>query len=841
MQIPTLAGRAAADQRATISRGALLTAGAAALFLAQSPVEANRPPPPEPPPNVLMILVDDIGIDQWRAFGFGGVSAPKTPSLNAIARAGIRFRETWAMPTCSAGRAAMFTGRFPQNNGVVAAILPATDLAVSQVSPYEMTLPRALSTAEYSSAMFGKYHLGSGPNNPAGNAAPLELGWDRFFGVLVDIDVADSTAGGVGQVQDYPYGLVDDAAFGACFNLESGSCEDLGTAGGLKGTAVGRICATRGDVLVPETTCQASPVSAAQLGRDEDGNMINNGYYVWPVADLDIRDFQFTGTETTAERAAVFRAALPVDSDEMPRVRGYTETVFVDEAIEWINERSAANQRWFAIYSSTTAHTPYQPPPQELAPDWDVTCPDNDCTDPSYLPGNRETADAMIQAMDAEVGRLLIETGLARRTWAGQLRLTPKGSSTMVLLISDNGTYASIVKAPFDPTRAKGTVYQTGVWVPLTVAGPMVASSKRGSVNRTSQVNSVDVYSLIAEAADVDYKSLLPAGVELDARRILRLLTDRDTRHGPRPSLDDAHDRHANQDLAMLDDRPSSMASLTRPSYPVINFTESGVAAKDAEAAAGLNACYVPSASVCTDQFFYFQGLCEANEGIWYGPPEDPNAPTGNPVYPTCCSFRSAVAAAEQPDGSPGFPLPDGTLIAADDVNIIESYARAIRNQDHKLVALDKPDCTLDDGSTFRAWEFYAVDNRPINPQLDRSQLNLLSIPEGANGCEDPALDAAQAKACRTLQRALNRVISSRDFLPGDGNLDGIVDQRDLADATDYIDTFGVSQSTVFDFVGAPDCDPLTDLCADGNTDDADLEFIRQRFGATQVGQPPPR
>ncbi|NCA71201.1 MAG: hypothetical protein EOM91_14060, partial [Sphingobacteriia bacterium] len=130
------------EQCAVIGKAAMMVASAAALLLTHTTATARWSTSPDDPPNVLMILVDDIGIDQWRAFGFGGVSAPETSSLNTIARSGVRFRETWSMPTCSAGRAAMFTGRLPQNNGVVTAILPTTDLAVSQVSPYEMTLPK---------------------------------------------------------------------------------------------------------------------------------------------------------------------------------------------------------------------------------------------------------------------------------------------------------------------------------------------------------------------------------------------------------------------------------------------------------------------------------------------------------------------------------------------------------------------------------------------------------------------------------------------------------------------------------------------------------------------------
>ena len=48
----------------------------------------------------------------------------------------------------------------------------------------------------------------------------------------------------------------------------------------------------------------------------------------------------------------------------------------------------------------------------------------------------------------------------------------------MVIVLGDNGTLGTTVKLPFDSSRAKGTAYQTGVWVPLIVAGPLVEQSR---------------------------------------------------------------------------------------------------------------------------------------------------------------------------------------------------------------------------------------------------------------------------------------------------------------------------------------------------------------------------
>ena len=61
----------------------------------------------------------------------------------------------------------------------------------------------------------------------------------------------------------------------------------------------------------------------------------------------------------------------------------------------------------------------------------------------------------------------------------------------MVVIVGDNGSYLQTVRLPFDPQRAKGTPYQTGVWVPLIVSGPLVNEPGRSV---TSMVNVVDLY-----------------------------------------------------------------------------------------------------------------------------------------------------------------------------------------------------------------------------------------------------------------------------------------------------------------------------------------------------------
>ena len=89
-----------------------------------------------------------------------------------------------------------------------------------------------------------------------------------------------------------------------------------------------------------------------------------------------------------------------------------------------------------------------------------------------------------------------------------------------MVIIGDNGSFGPTVKAPFDLSRAKGSAYQTGIWVPLIVAGPMVIEPGR---NVEHMVNAVDVFSLFAEVAGLDVEEFATA--QIDSVAMLPYLT----------------------------------------------------------------------------------------------------------------------------------------------------------------------------------------------------------------------------------------------------------------------------------------------------------------------------
>jgi hypothetical protein len=123
-------------------------------------------------------------------------------------------------------------------------------------------------------------------------------------------------------------------------------------------------------------------------------------------------------------------------------VRQYMSSFQTDAAIDWIRKQSQGgrtNRPWMATVSYDAIHTPYQPPPDDLYPPgfvWPPGIP-QDCTSTEAV---RILSNLMAEAMDKEIGRLLVSTGLARYGASGELIYDPLSTNTMIVIVGDNGT-----------------------------------------------------------------------------------------------------------------------------------------------------------------------------------------------------------------------------------------------------------------------------------------------------------------------------------------------------------------------------------------------------------------
>ena len=126
--------------------------------------------PSAAPPNIVFFLADDLG---QRDLGCYGSTFYETPSIDRLAREGMRFTDAYAAcPVCSPTRASIMTGRYPQRTGVTDYIgAPAPDKwrrnTKLRPAPYrdrlqhdEVTLAEGLKRAGYATFFAGKWHLG---------------------------------------------------------------------------------------------------------------------------------------------------------------------------------------------------------------------------------------------------------------------------------------------------------------------------------------------------------------------------------------------------------------------------------------------------------------------------------------------------------------------------------------------------------------------------------------------------------------------------------------------------------------------------------------------------------
>jgi len=150
-----------------------------------TPWWAPRVVPPKGAPNVLLIMTDDQGFGAPSTFG--GVIP--TPSMDRIARAGLRYTNFHSTSLCSPTRAALITGRNHHSVGYgvvgeIATGFPGYD----SIIPIEKgTIGTILKANGYATSWFGKNH--NTPSYQSSQAGPFEqwpngMGFEYFYGFV---------------------------------------------------------------------------------------------------------------------------------------------------------------------------------------------------------------------------------------------------------------------------------------------------------------------------------------------------------------------------------------------------------------------------------------------------------------------------------------------------------------------------------------------------------------------------------------------------------------------------------------------------------------------------------
>lgn len=177
----------------------------------------------------------------------------------------------------------------------------------------------------------------------------------------------------------------------------------------------------------------------------------------------------------------------------------YATSDQVDDALGWM--AAQGTNRWFLWFAPKSAHAPLHKPPNALH---------------SYdsLPAEIGTNDpmpyyqAMIEALDTELGRLLAQVTL---------------SNTLVVFMADNGTPTETIQSPYASYQCKGTLFEGGQRVPLLMAGAGVIGSNRSA---DAVVHAVDVPATLLDMAGVNLAATLPTNLVFDGRSFAAVVRD---------------------------------------------------------------------------------------------------------------------------------------------------------------------------------------------------------------------------------------------------------------------------------------------------------------------------
>ena len=144
-----------------------LLTSVAALTVATAPAFAQKQP------NVVMLMTDDTGWNDFGAYTGGGAAlGHPTPNIDRVAKEGALFTSWYGQASCTAGRASFITGRIPIRSALSVVVAPGDENGLKKDTP---TIAEFFKKNGYSTYFSGKWHLGDKPE-----FYPIEHGFDEM-------------------------------------------------------------------------------------------------------------------------------------------------------------------------------------------------------------------------------------------------------------------------------------------------------------------------------------------------------------------------------------------------------------------------------------------------------------------------------------------------------------------------------------------------------------------------------------------------------------------------------------------------------------------------------------
>jgi arylsulfatase A-like enzyme len=397
------------------------------------------------PPNFILMIGDDMAVETLSCYGIGNDTA-ETPNLDKLCSDGVRFDNFWSQPVCSPTRATLLTGQYGFRNGV--------GTPANGITGKEWLRPEH--PAEPVTQGGGRGGRG-GANNNNNAGADTNIISKRGITITDDSQIQDD------WVNVNRNALADNAyAFPQALKVD------------------------------PSLGYSLAALGKWHLANDTNGSLSH---------PLKLGFDHYSGSMRGGGIRSYFSWSKVIDGVETDGKIVYATTDVANDAISWIDSRD--EDPWFLWVAFNAPHTPFHLPPVELlnsdAKNLDPSTPDSDPH--AYY-------NAMIEAMDTEIGRILASMDDAQR------------ENTYVVFMGDNGTPGQAASEPFGRQTAKGTMYQGGVNVPFMVVGPGIES---GRVSK-ALANSVDMFATVLELAGTSIDETVPAHIKQDSVSLVPIL-----------------------------------------------------------------------------------------------------------------------------------------------------------------------------------------------------------------------------------------------------------------------------------------------------------------------------